>query len=79
MGYRKLSAHPRHRGQKDGAIADSKNRFATRLAQVKRELPKGTRIELWWQDEARIDQQAKLTRRWAKRGTRPSAPKGQRR
>ena len=30
-------------------------------------------------DEARIGQQTKLTRRWAKRGTRPSAPKDQRR
>ncbi len=34
---------------------------------------------MWWQDEARIGQQTKLTRRWAKRGTRPSAPKDQRR
>lgn len=31
------------------------------------------------QDEARVGQQTKLTRRWAKRGTRPSAPKDQRR
>jgi len=30
------------------------------------------------QDEARIGQQTKLTRRWAKRVTRPSAPKDQR-
>ena len=34
---------------------------------------------MWWQDEARVGQQTKLTRRWAKRGTRPSAPKDQRR
>ena len=33
----------------------------------------------WVHDEARIGQQTKLTRRWAKRGTRPSAPKDQRR
>ena len=32
-------------------------------------------IELWWQDEARIGQ---LTRRWARRGTRPRAPRDQR-
>ena len=35
-------------------------------------------IEIWFQDEARIGQKNKITRRWAKRGTRPSAPKDQR-
>lgn len=30
------------------------------------------------QDEARVRQKNKITRRWARRGTRPSAPKGQR-
>ena len=29
-------------------------------------------------DEARIGQKNKITRRWAKRGTRPSAPRDQR-
>jgi transposase len=33
---------------------------------------------VWFQDEARIGQKNKLTRRWARRGTRPSAPKDQR-
>ena len=37
-------------------------------------LPKAVEIELWWQDEARIGQKNKLTRRWARRGTRPRAP-----
>ena len=40
--------------------------------------PKGTPIEIWFQDEARIGQKNKITRRWARRGTRPSAPKDQR-
>jgi len=35
-------------------------------------------IEVWFADEARIGQKNKITRRWAKRGTRPSAPKDQR-
>ena len=35
-------------------------------------------IELWWQDEARIGQKNGITRRWAQRGTRPSAPRDQR-
>src|SRR5262249_57271218 len=35
-------------------------------------------IEIWSADEARIGQKNKITRRWAKRGTRPSAPRDQR-
>ena len=42
-------------------------------------LPKGTPIELWWQDEARVGQKNKIARRWARRGTRPRAPHDQRR
>jgi hypothetical protein len=33
---------------------------------------------VWFQDEARIGQKNKITRRWARRGTRPSAPRDQR-
>src|SRR4051812_38240006 len=39
---------------------------------------RGKLIEIWFADEARIGQKNKITRRWAKRGTRPSAPKDQR-
>lgn len=35
-------------------------------------------LEIWFQDEARIGQQGTLTRVWAKRGTRPRAPRDQR-
>mgnify|MGYP001295002258 CR=1 FL=1 len=48
------------------------------MAEIRGRLPVGTVIEIWWQDEARIGQKNKITRRWAKRGTRPSAPKDQR-
>ena len=48
------------------------------MAQIRAGLPTGTPIELWWQDEARIGQKNGITRRWARRGTRPSAPKDQR-
>ncbi len=41
-------------------------------------LPAGTKIELWWQDEARVGQKNKITRRWAPQGTRPRAPRDQR-
>ena len=48
------------------------------MAEIEGGLPPGTPIEIWWQDEARIGQKNKITRRWAKRGTRPVAPKDQR-
>ena len=35
-------------------------------------------MEIWFQDEAKIGQKNKITRRWAKRGTRPRAPHDQR-
>src|SRR5260370_16774256 len=35
-------------------------------------------IEIWFAVEARIGKKNKITRRWAKRGTRPSAPRDQR-
>jgi hypothetical protein len=35
----------------------------------------GKPLEIWFADEARVGQKNKLTRRWAKRGTRPSAPR----
>jgi DDE superfamily endonuclease len=33
---------------------------------------------VWFADEARIGQKNKITRRWARRGSRPSAPQDQR-
>jgi len=32
-------------------------------------------LEIWWQDEARIGQKGTLTRLWARRGSRPPAPR----
>ena len=69
MGYRKLSARPRHHAQAEGAIEDFKKLPSARLDKVAREkaIDVGT-IEIWFQDEARIGQKNKITRRWAKRG-----------
>lgn len=36
---------------------------------------RGTRIEIWFADEARVGQQGTLTRIWARRGSRPRAPR----
>ena len=35
-------------------------------------------VEVWFADEARVGQKNKITRRWARRGTRPAAPSDQR-
>jgi transposase len=51
-----------------------KGDFAAELAKVRTAVPRGTPIEIWFQVEARVGQKNKITRRWAKRGTRPSAP-----
>ncbi len=45
---------------------------------IRATLPANTELELWWQDEARVGQKNKITRRWAPRGTRPRAPRDQR-
>ena len=79
MGYRKLSARPRHHAQAEGAIEDFKKASprAWRQSRARRRSTCDT-IEIWFADEARIGQKNKITRRWAKRGTRPSAPRDQR-
>ncbi len=48
------------------------------MAEIQESRANGKRIELWFQDEARIGQKNKITRRWARRGTRPRAPHDQR-
>ena len=48
------------------------------MAQIVAGAARGKRIEIWFEDEARIGQKNKITRRWAKRGSRPSAPHDQR-
>ena len=35
----------------------------------------GQPVEIWFADEARVGQQGTLTRVWAKRGSRPRAPR----
>ena len=45
--------------------------FAGRVAEVRAELPPGTPVEVWFQDEMRVGQKNKLTYRWARKGSRP--------
>ena len=77
LGYRKLSARPRHYAQNPEAWRFLK-KLPRHLGDDPARGPNGTPIELWWQDEARVGQKNKIARRWARRGTRPRAPHDQR-
>ena len=55
-----------------------KSSFPAIVEEAAAQLASGKPIEIWFQDEARVGQKSKITRRWAKRGTRPSAPRDQR-
>ena len=48
------------------------------MGEIRARLPANTAIEIWWQDEARVGQKTMLTRRWARRGSRPTALRDQR-
>ena len=58
-----------------GGPGGAQKNFADLVAAAIPEHAHGKQIELWWQDEARIGQQGTLTRLWAERGSRPSAPR----
>ncbi|WP_373283819.1 IS630 family transposase [Terasakiella brassicae] len=71
-GWRKLSARPCHRQCNEEANEAFKKTFAG-VTEIQQKKAQGKDIEIWFQDEARIGQNNKQTRRWAKRGTRPEA------
>ena len=48
------------------------------MAEIRRTLPAGTPVEIWFQDEMRVGQKNKLTYRWARKGSRPRATHDQR-
>jgi hypothetical protein len=48
------------------------------VAEIRERHADGKRIDVWFQDEARVGQKNLTTRRWARRGTRPRAPHDQR-
>jgi hypothetical protein len=45
------------------------------VAEIAVRVARGKELEIWFQDEARVGQKNEITRRWAKRGGRPSAPR----
>jgi transposase len=61
-----------------GCHGGVQKKFPAKLAEIAAREAEGKAIEIWFQDEARVGQKNKITRRWAKRGARPSAPHDQR-
>lgn len=74
MGHRKLSARPRHHAQAEGAVAlfktASRPCCAGSRAQARRPGRPGDLVRR----RGQVGQKNKVTRRWARRGTRPVAP-----
>ena len=58
------------RGRSQGAGALQK-KFQALIAEVARDHPEAERLEVWFQDEARVGQTGRLCRRWFQKGMRP--------
>ncbi len=65
-----VSSAERCRG--GGGVSETAPAQLSRVAALKAD---GKRVEIWFQDEARIGQKNKLTRVWAETGSRPTAPR----
>src|SRR3954464_12424763 len=62
----------------DGGRGGVQKGFAALVAGALPEHARGKPVEVWSQDEAHVGQQGTLTRVWARRGTRPRAPRDRR-
>lgn len=69
----KLVCRPQHHEADPDAQAAFQAGFAERLAQIARDHPEASRIEVWVQDESRVGQKSKVVRRWAEKGSTPRA------
>src|SRR3954454_18526506 len=72
-----VGASPAPEGGRGGAGGVHKS-LAELVAGALPEHARGKPVEVWFQDEARVGQQGTLTRVWARRGTRPRAPRDRR-
>ncbi|MDP1578004.1 MAG: IS630 family transposase [Cypionkella sp.] len=75
LGFRRLSVRPQHpKSDPEAQDAFQKN-FPEAVAAAIPARARDKPLEIWFQDEARVGQQGTLTRIWARRGTRPRAPR----
>ncbi|MCF8491244.1 MAG: IS630 family transposase [Rhodospirillum sp.] len=78
LGLSYISGRPQHPLQNEPVIEAFKKNVPRRLQAHIGHLPKGKRIEIWFQGEARLGQKNGRARIWARRGTRPRVPADQR-
>ncbi len=72
LGYSYLRPRPRHRKADPQAIADFKQQWPERLAEVSAQHP-DKQLRVYFQDESRFGQQGTTTAVWARTGSRPTA------
>ena len=72
LGFRHVSARPRHPKADPAAQDAHKKNFAALIAAAIPDHARGKPIELWWEDEARVGQKGSLTYLWALKGSRPA-------
>ena len=78
LGFTRLSVRPEAPEGGRGGAGGVQKGFAELVAGALPEHARGKPVEVWFQDEARVGQQGTLTRVWARRGTRPRAPRDRR-
>ncbi len=72
LGYSYLRPRPRHRKADPQAIADFKQQWSERLAEVSAQHP-DKQLRVYFQDESRFGQQGTTAAVWARTGSRPTA------
>ena len=78
LGFARLSVQAEAPEGGRGGAGGVQKGFAELVAGALPEHARGKPVEVWFQDEARVGQQGTLTRVWARRGTRPRAPRDRR-
>ena len=78
LGFARLSVQAEAPEGGRGGAGGVQKGFAELVAGALPEHARGKPVEVWFLDEARVGQQGTLTRVWARRGTRPRAPRDRR-
>ncbi|TNC50038.1 IS630 family transposase [Rubellimicrobium rubrum] len=75
LGFARLSVRSKHARSDPAAQAELGENFSQHVQAALPEQAQGKPIEVWFADETRVGQQGTLTRLWARKGTRPRAPR----
>ena len=78
LSFRRLSVRPQHPQSDPETQAAFQAEFSALLTAALPPEAAGKPVEIWFDDEARVGQQGTLTRVWARRGSRPRAPRDRR-